>query len=63
MILPPDARPATRTASAWELFRRRLPPKLLNDLHPKAPQAVSTPWVVTGLLLDQRLHDHATRVR
>jgi hypothetical protein len=37
-----------------------LPAALLNDLAPKAPQTVYTPWVVTWLLLYQRLHGNAT---
>jgi hypothetical protein len=33
---------------------------LLNDLDPRAPQAAYTPWVVTWLLVYQRLHGNAT---
>lgn len=46
--------------TAWDLFHRLLPAKLLNDLDPKAPQAAYTPWVVTWLLVFQRLHGNAT---
>jgi hypothetical protein len=59
-MLPPTALPAPRTATAWELFQRLLPPRLLNDLDPKAPQTAYTPFVVTWLLLYQRLHGNAT---
>lgn len=44
----------------WDLFRKLLPPRLLNDLDPKAAQAVYTPWVVTWLLVYQRLHGNAS---
>jgi hypothetical protein len=37
-----------------------LPAKLLNDLDPKAAQAAYTPWVVTWLLVYQRLNGNAT---
>jgi hypothetical protein len=60
MILPPSPLPATRSARAWELFHRLLPTRLLNDLDPKAPQTVYTPWVVTWLLIYQRLHGNAS---
>jgi hypothetical protein len=46
--------------STWDLFRSVLPPALLNDLDRKAPQAAYTPWVVTWLLVFQRLHGNAT---
>jgi hypothetical protein len=63
-LLPPEEAalhllpPAPRTA--WELFQRLLPPRLLNDLDPKAAQTAYTPWVVTWLLVFQRLHGNAT---
>lgn len=44
----------------WQLFRQLLPPTLLNDLDPKAAQTVYTPYVVTWLLLYQRLNGNAT---
>src|SRR5215213_5375895 len=44
----------------WPLFRKLLPAPLLNDLDPPAPQAAYTPWVVTWLLLYQRLHGNAS---
>jgi Transposase DDE domain len=44
----------------WDLFHRLLPAKLLNDLDPRAPQAAYTPFVVTWLLLFQRLNGNAT---
>ena len=37
-----------------------MPSQLLDDLDPKATQAVYTPWVVTWLLIYQRLHGNAT---
>lgn len=54
------ARREAAEQSAWELFREVLPPKLLNEMEPKAPQAAYTPWVVTWLLVYQRLHQNAT---
>ena len=56
MILPSAQRAAPRPTPEWELFRKLLPPRLLNDLDPRAPQAAYTPWVVTWLLIYQRLH-------
>jgi IS4 transposase len=53
-LLPPAPR------SAWELFQQLLPPRLLNDLDPKAAQTAYTPWVVTWLLVFQRLNGNAT---
>lgn len=46
--------------TTWDLFRGLLPPALLNDLDPKAAQAAYTPWVVTWLLVFQRLNGNAT---
>lgn len=46
--------------SEWQLFAKLLPPKLLNDLDPKAPQTAYTPWVVTWLLVFQRLNGNAS---
>jgi hypothetical protein len=59
-MIPPTAIPATQTTTAWEFFQRLLPPPLLNNLDPKAPQAAYTPFVVTWLLIYQRLHGNAT---
>lgn len=56
----PDAEAAARSLPEWELFRKLLPPRLLNDLDPKAVQAVYTPWTVTWLLVYQRLNGNAT---
>jgi hypothetical protein len=53
---PSDPGPPT----AWDLFAKLLPAKLLNDLDPRAAQAAYTPWVVTWLLVFQRLHGNAT---
>src|SRR6266516_309409 len=60
MILPAAKRSAPQSISEWDLFRKLLPPRLLNDLDPKAAQAAYTPWVVTWLLIYQRLHGNAT---
>jgi hypothetical protein len=46
--------------SEWDLFARLLPAQSLNDLDPRAPQAAYTPFVVTWLLVYQRLHGNAT---
>ena len=46
--------------SEWQVFRTLLPPEVLNTLHPPAPQAVYTPWVVAWLLVYQRLHKNAS---
>jgi hypothetical protein len=43
------------TPCAWELFRSVLSPDWLNALQPPAPQCAYTPWVVTWLLVYQRL--------
>jgi hypothetical protein len=51
-VPPPDA--------AWDLFHKLLPARLLNDLDPRAPQTAYTPFVVTWLLVYQRLHGNAT---
>jgi hypothetical protein len=53
-----SADPATTTT--WDLFRQLLPAHLLNDLDPRAPQAIYTPWVVTWLMVYQRLHSNAS---
>jgi hypothetical protein len=53
-------RPAPKPTSEWDLFAKLLPPKLLNDLDPRAAQTVYTPWVVTWLLVFQRLNGNAT---
>jgi hypothetical protein len=53
---PCDSSPTT----SWDLFHKLLPAKLLNDLDPKAAQAAYTPWVVTWLLVFQRLNGNAT---
>ena len=52
--------PAPKPASEWDLFRKLLPPELVNCLDPKATQAAYTPWVVTWLLIYQRLNGNAT---
>lgn len=42
-------------ATAWGRFNELLPAELLSDLDPKAAQAACAPWVVTWLLVFQRL--------
>jgi hypothetical protein len=51
---------SAQPASEWDLFRRLLPPRLLDDLDPRAPQAAYTAWAVTWLLVYQRLHGNAS---
>jgi hypothetical protein len=46
--------------SEWQVFRTVLAPKVVNELHPPSPQTAYTPWVVTWLLVYQRLHKNAT---
>jgi hypothetical protein len=46
--------------SEWQVFRTILPPEVLNELHPPAPQTAYTPWVVAWLLVYQRLHNNAS---
>jgi hypothetical protein len=60
MASPTAERAACLPASEWDVFRSLLPPRLLDDLDPKAAQAVYTPWVVTWLLIYQRLNQNAT---
>jgi hypothetical protein len=51
---------ASSAPSEWQLFAKLLPRALLNDLDPRAPQAVYTARVVTWLLVYQRLHGNAS---
>jgi hypothetical protein len=51
---------AGSVSSEWQVFRTILTPELLNELQPHAPQCVYTPWVVTWLLVYQRLHGNAS---
>lgn len=53
----PDLHPAS---SEWRVFETILTPELLNVLKPPAAQAAYTPWVVTWLLVYQRLHGNAS---
>jgi len=55
----PQSKP-TPASSQWQVFQTILNPQLLNDLHPTASQAVYTPWIVTWLLVYQRLHGNAS---
>ncbi len=55
----PQSPPATAT-SEWQVFQSLLTPQLLNQLQPTPPQTAYTPWVVTWLLVYQRLHKNAS---
>src|SRR5262245_45434194 len=50
----------TRPADSYQLFRRIVPPKLINQRQPSASQAVYTAFVTTWLLLYQRLQGGAS---
>ena len=54
----PQSTPAVASPE-WELFHALLAPALLNELQPTPPQTAYTPWVVTWLLVYQRLHNNA----
>jgi len=60
MPLPSAAPPVSPHLSEWQLFRKLLPASILNDLDPAAPQAAYTPWIVTWLMIFQRLHGNAS---
>src|SRR3954462_14826924 len=45
---------------AWQVFQSLLAPEALNQLQPAPPQTAYTPWVVTWLLVYQRLHNNAS---
>src|ERR1700761_4625738 len=55
----PQPIPAT-AFSQWQLFETLLAPSFLNQLQPTPPQTAYTPWVVTWLLIYQRLHGNAS---
>lgn len=46
--------------SEWQVFHTVLTPEVLNALAPPSPQTAYTPWVVTWLLVYQRLHKNAS---
>ena len=54
----PQSTPAAASPE-WELFGALLPLEFLNELQPTPPQTAYTPWVVTWLLVYQRLHNNA----
>jgi hypothetical protein len=60
MQLPTAAPHLPAPLSEWHLFHKLLPTSLLNDLDPAAPQTAYTPWIVTWLLIFQRLHGNAS---
>jgi hypothetical protein len=45
---------------AWQAFQRVLPPEFFDPLDPAPPQTLYTPWVVTWLLLYQRIDHNAS---
>ncbi len=59
-LQPPPLASTASSFAEWSLFRHLLPTPLLNDLDPKATQTAYTPWVVTWLLVYQRLNGNAT---
>lgn len=60
MVVPtPTAAKVEAPLAEWQLFQRLLPASILNDLDPKAAQAAYTPYVVTWLLVFQRLNGDA----
>src|SRR5437773_2485920 len=60
-MLPADAPFADQElAQALEQFRALIDPAATNALQPHGSAAVSTPWVVTWLLVYQRLHAGAS---
>jgi hypothetical protein len=63
MTVPPASpkpTPPPEQPPEWLLFQKLLPPRLLNDLDPKPPQAAYTPYVVTWLMVFQRLKGNAS---
>jgi hypothetical protein len=45
---------------AWQVFQSLLAPEALNQYQPTPPQTAYTPWVVSWLLIYQRLHNNAS---
>ena len=56
-VASPQHAPATDT---YQLFRRIVPPELINQRHPSASQAVYTAFVTVWLLISQRLRGGAS---
>lgn len=56
-VAAPQAVPPTDT---YRLFRRIVPPELINQRQPSASQAVYTAFVTVWLLIHQRLHGGAS---
>lgn len=54
------AAPRADLEQAWQTFRQVLPQQAINCLAPTPPQTLYTPWVVTWLLVYQRLDHNAT---
>lgn len=52
----PPADPVAAPADTYRLFRRIVPPDLVNRRQPSASQAVYTAFVTVWLLIHQRLH-------
>src|SRR5262245_33958524 len=51
---------AAELERAWQAFRQVLPKEYIDPLDAAAPQALYTPWVVTWLLVYQRIDNNAT---
>jgi hypothetical protein len=56
----PAAASVTPPAAAYQLFRRIVPPELINQRQPSAAQAVYTAFITVWLLIYQRLHGGAS---
>jgi hypothetical protein len=56
----PVAAPDPAPADTYRLFRRIVPPELINQRQPSASQAVYTAFVTVWLLIYQRLHGGAS---
>jgi hypothetical protein len=51
---------AAELNSAWTTFRKLLPPEFFDPFDPAPAQTLYTPWVVTWLVIYQRLDGNAT---
>lgn len=57
---PPAPAAATQLAQAWKAFQQVLPREFFDPLDPAPPQTLYTPWVVTWLLVYQRIDHNAS---
>jgi hypothetical protein len=55
-----DPAQAAELEQAWKTFQHVLPPEYVNPLDPAPPQTLYTPWVVSWLLVYQRIDHNAT---